>query len=78
VQPPDAVTPIIIEVVEEPTQGLGMIDVTLAAFGLTGVIMISALVVGLAAGALFVWFRGRRPVTTIEARGNVHDFFKAS
>lgn len=76
--PPDAITPTIIEVVSEPSQNLTMIDVALAAFGLTGVIMVAALVAGLVAGAAIIWFRGRRPVSTIEARGGQHDLFKAS
>jgi hypothetical protein len=74
---PDAVTPAIVEVVSEPDRGLTMIDVALAAFGLTGVIMVAALVAGLIAGAVIIWYRQRRPVSTIEARGGKHDLFKA-
>lgn len=76
--PPDAVTPTIIEVVSEPSQTLSMIDVAVAAFGLTGVIMAAGLLAGLIAGAAIIWFRQRRPVSTIEARGGQHDLFKTS
>jgi hypothetical protein len=77
VQPvPDAVTPAIVEVVKEPAQEISMIDVALAAFGLTGVIMAAALVAGVLAGAIFIWFRKRRAITIIEARGGQHDLFK--
>ena len=54
-----------------------MIQVAVAAFGLTGVIMAAAVVAGLLAGALFIWYRTRRPATTIEARNQEHNFFRA-
>jgi hypothetical protein len=74
---PDAITPTIVEVVRDPAPELSMIDVALAAFGLTGVIMVAAIVAGLAAGALFIWYRSRRAITVIESRGGQHDLFKA-
>ncbi len=67
----------IIELIEEPASSIDMIQVAVAAFGLTGVIMSAALVAGLVAGALFIWYRRRRPATTIEARGNEHNLFRA-
>lgn len=75
--PPDAITPRIIEIVREPTAPIDMIQVAIAAFGLTGLIMASAAVAGLLAGALFIWYRRRRPASTIEARGHEHNFFRA-
>lgn len=53
-----------------------MIDVALAAFGLTGVIIGAAIVAGLTAGVLFVWYRSKRAVTIIEARGGQHNLFR--
>ena len=50
-----------------------MIDVSVAAFGLTGVIMAAAIVAGLLAGGCFIWYRSRRAITIIEARGNQHN-----
>jgi hypothetical protein len=67
----------IVEVRNPPTPELSMIDVAVGAFGLTGVIMSAALVAGLLAGALFIWYRSRRAITIIEARGGQHDLFKA-
>ena len=67
----------IVEVVEEPASSIDMIQVAVAAFGLTGVIMAAALVAGLIAGAVFIWYRRRRPVSTIEARGGEHNLFRA-
>ena len=76
---PDGAIPTvtIVEVGHPPTPGLSMIDVAVGAFGLTGVIMAAAAVAGLLAGALFIWYRSRRAITIIEARGGQHDLFKA-
>ena len=74
---PRPITPTIIQVVpSEPAKELSMIDVSVAAFGLTGVIMIAALVAGLVAGAGYIWYRSRRAVTIIEARGD-HNLFRS-
>jgi hypothetical protein len=77
VTPADAITPSIVEVVQEPAPNIDMIQVAVAAFGLTGVIMVLALVAGLLAGVLFIWYRRRGPASTIEARGHEHNFFRA-
>jgi uncharacterized membrane-anchored protein len=73
---PDVPTVRIVEVVSEPTPELSMIDVAVAAFGLTGVIMVAAVIAGITAGILFTWYRSRRAITIIEARGGQHDLFK--
>ncbi len=64
-------------VTDTPNVELSMIDVAVAAFGLIGVVMTAAVVAGLAAGALFIWYRSRRPITMIEAQGNQHNLFRA-
>lgn len=74
--PDGAPTVTIVEVGKEPTPGLSMIDVAVAAFGLTGVIMVAAIIAGITAGILFTWYRSRRAITIIEARGGQHDLFK--
>ena len=56
---------------------VSMIDVAVAAFGLTGVIMVAALIAGVAAGALFIWYRSKRAITIIEERGHQHNLFRA-
>ena len=67
----------IVQVVEENGRPeLSMIDVAVAAFGLTGAIMAAALVAGLLAGGLFIWYRSRRAITIIEARGHQHNYFR--
>ena len=75
--PRGPITPTIIEVVKEPTAHIDMIQVAVAAFGLTGVIMGSAAVAGLVAGAAFIWYRRRGPASTVESRGYEHNFFRA-
>ena len=72
-----AITPTIVQIVtDEPAKELSMIDVSVAAFGLIGVIMMAAVVAGLLAGALYIWYRSRRAITIIEARGNQHNLFR--
>ena len=60
---------------EPPAKQLSMIDVSIAAFGLTGVIMVAALAAGLCAGIGYIWYRSRRPITMIEAQGGKHNLF---
>ena len=75
--PSNTPTVTIVQVVQdEPSKELGMIDVSVAAFGLIGVIMIAAVAAGLLAGVLYIWYRSRRPITIIEARGNQHNLFR--
>lgn len=73
------ITPTIVQIVpvnESPAQQIGMIDVAVASFGLTGIIMAAALVAGLLAGGLYTWFRSKRAITLIEARGHQHNYFR--
>jgi hypothetical protein len=70
-------TPTIIQVIpEQPAVEVTMIDVALAAFGVTGVIMAAAVIAGLTAGAVFIWYRSKRAVSTIEERGHQHNLFR--
>ncbi|MGE0866583.1 MAG: hypothetical protein AB7P34_22000 [Vicinamibacterales bacterium] len=76
-QPTPTPTVTIVQIVQEdPAKELSMIDVSVAAFGLTGAIMAAALVAGLLAGGLYIWYRSRRPVSIIEARGHQHNLFR--
>ena len=61
---------------QRPARELSMIDVSLAAFGLTGAIMAAALLAGLVAGAAYIWYRSRRAITLIEERGHQHNLFR--
>ena len=75
---PDIVAPTvrIVEVISPPAPSLSTIDVAITAFGLSGVIMAAAAITGIVAGILFIWYRSRRPITEIEARGGQHDLFR--
>lgn len=76
-QAPTAITPTIVHVIpEEPRTEIGMVDVAVASFGLTGVIMAAAVIAGLSAGAAYIWYRSRRAITTIEERGHQHNMFR--
>jgi hypothetical protein len=71
-------TPTIVQIVPEKAAAeVTMIDVALAAFGVTGVIMVAAVIAGLSAGALFIWYRSKRAVSIIEERGHQHNLFRA-
>ena len=75
---PQAITPTIIQVVpEKPREEIGMIDVAVASFGLTGIIMVAALIAGLVAGAAYIWYRSRRAVSIFEERGHQHNLFRS-
>ena len=72
------ITPTIVQIVPEKAAAeVTMIDVALAAFGVTGVIMVAAVIAGLSAGALFIWYRSKRAVSIIEERGHQHNLFRA-
>lgn len=71
-----AVTPVVRTGTAPPSPEVTMVDVTVAAFGVTGALMAAALVAGLLAGCFYVWYRSRRAITTIEARGDNHNFLR--
>jgi ABC-type amino acid transport system permease subunit len=58
VQPP---SPIIVRVIGPSTDAATLGDVILQALGLTGVITLLAMVLGLVLGGLFIYIRIRRP-----------------
>lgn len=57
--------PIVVDVVKQPpvTQEITMADVVLGAIGLTGVIMLLALVAGLLVGGAFILIKRSRDAT---------------
>ena len=54
--------PIVVDVVKQPpvAEEITMADVIVGAFGLTGVIMLSALLAGAIVGAIFIWIRRKQ------------------
>jgi hypothetical protein len=78
-QEQQAITPTIVQIVPADQQAapeVGMEDVAVAAFGLTGAIMVAAIFAGLSAGVLYTWYRSKRAITTIEERGHQHNLFR--
>lgn len=75
-QQPQSVT--IVQVVpDKPREEIGMVDVAVASFGLTGVIMVAAIIAGLGAGVAYTWYRSKRAASTMEARGNTANLFRS-
>jgi hypothetical protein len=56
-----ASSPIIVRVIGPPTESVTLGDVILQAMGLTGVITLIALVLGLLLGGVFIYLRSHRP-----------------
>jgi uncharacterized membrane-anchored protein len=77
-QDPKPFTPTIVQIVPEaPRKEIGMVDVAVASFGLTGLIMAAAVIAGLLAGVAYTWYRSRRAITLIEERGHQHNYFRS-
>jgi hypothetical protein len=53
--------PIVVRVIAEPTPQVGPADVLIKSIGITGLLLLGSLFVGLALGALFIWYRRRWP-----------------
>jgi hypothetical protein len=53
-------SPIIVKLIEPPQDPTGIGAAILAALGLTGVITLAAVTLGLIVGALIFWFRSNR------------------
>lgn len=72
-QPPE--TPIIVQIIEEPVRETTVVDVLLGALGLTGVLLLTAAILGAAFGALLILYRvirARRTPYTGEAGDPPH------
>jgi len=54
-----APAPIIVKIVETPHDPTGLAEVLIGSIGLTGVILLLALVVGLLFGSVLFWLRSR-------------------
>jgi hypothetical protein len=52
--------PVIVKIIEPPKDPTGLADVLVGALGLTGVLGLAAILIGLATGAIVFWMRSRR------------------
>jgi uncharacterized protein involved in exopolysaccharide biosynthesis len=57
---PQAITPTIIQVVPPPSAQVGVVDVIVGSFGLTGMLILGSLVLGGLLGGALIAFRHRR------------------
>jgi len=65
------VTPTIVRIVKTPpTKEISVVDLILSGLGLTGVILLCALVVGIALGGLFIWFKSIRPHNALNGQAS--------
>jgi hypothetical protein len=55
--------PIIVKLVETPRDPTGLASVMIGALGLTGVLLLVALVLGFVAGGILYFARSRRPLS---------------
>ena len=58
-QPPPPREPLIVKIVETPHDPTGLADVLIGAFGLTGVLILLAIVAAAAMAGVLCWFRRR-------------------
>lgn len=61
--PPKPSSPIIVKVITPPHDPTGISDVIIGAIGLTGAIVVLAVVLGLVMAGLLFWFRHRNPLS---------------
>jgi hypothetical protein len=52
--------PVIVRIVETPHDPTGLADVLIGVLGLSGVLGLAAIVIGMALGGLLFWVRSRR------------------
>jgi hypothetical protein len=55
--------PIIVKIVETPRDPTGLADVLVGALGLTGALLLMALVLGIVAGGILYFARSRHPLS---------------
>lgn len=65
------VQPVLVRVVEtSPSQELSFGGILLQALGLTGLVILGSILLGLLLGALFIWLRTRRPSNRFNGSGS--------
>ena len=56
----DPFSPVIVKIIVQPKDPTGLADVLMGALGLTGVLGVAAIAIGIAIGAVIFWMRSRR------------------
>lgn len=57
------ITPVIVKIVDAPTEELSVVDVILQALSLTGLLLLGSLLLGAMLGAFFIWMRRRQTLS---------------
>ena len=52
--------PVIVKIIKPPKDPTGLADVLMGALGLTGVLGVAAIAIGIAIGVVIFWMRSRR------------------
>ena len=56
----EPINPLIVKIIEPPKDPTGLADVLVGALGLTGVLGLAAILIGVATGVVIFWMRSRR------------------
>ncbi len=64
------VTPVIVRTVHAPTKEISMADLILSGLGVTGLILLGSLLIGLGVGAVFIWFKHRHPENPLNGQAS--------
>ncbi len=65
------VAPTIVKIVPAPpTREISVVDLILGGLGLTGLILLCALLIGGVLGALFIWFKSVRPLNPLNGQAS--------
>ena len=69
--------PIIVRVLDEPVKSTGVGDIIVGALGLTGVMLLAALLLGALLGGLLIWIKKLRAKYDLEAVSD-HDALRVT
>jgi hypothetical protein len=69
--------PIIVKVIDEPVKSTGVGDIILGALGITGVLLLAALLLGALLGGLLIWIKKVRAKYNLETVSD-HDALRVT
>jgi hypothetical protein len=69
--------PIIVRVIDEPVKSTGVGDIILGALGITGVLLLAALLLGALLGGLLIWIKKVRAKYNLETVSD-HDALRVT
>jgi hypothetical protein len=69
--------PIIVKVIDEPVKSTGVGDIILGALGITGVLLLAALLLGALLGGLLIWIKKVRAQYNVETVSD-HDALRVT